>query len=43
MGRSRSRTFPELAGVSLGLFPQENRFRQGIYDLVTNKYVWHLT
>lgn len=37
-GRSRSRTFPELSGVSLWVFPQENRFRQGVYDLVTHKY-----
>lgn len=37
MGRSRSRIYPDLAGVSLGLFPQGNRFRQAVYDLVTNK------
>jgi len=38
MGRSRSRTFPELAGVSLWVFPQENRFRQALYDIVTHKF-----
>lgn len=37
MGRSRSRTFPELSGISLGLFHQENRFRQMVYDTVTNR------
>jgi hypothetical protein len=37
MLRSRSRTFPELSGVSLGLFHQENRFRQMVYDTVTNR------
>lgn len=42
MGRSRSRTFPELSGVSLWVFPQENRFRQALYDLVTNKYFDYL-
>lgn len=39
MGRSRSRTFPELAGVSLGVFTQENRFRQAVYDTVTSRWV----
>lgn len=37
-GRSRSRTFPELSGVSLWLFPQENRFRQAVYDTVTHRW-----
>lgn len=38
MSRTRTRSYPELAGTSLWLFSDSNPFRVKLYSMVTTRY-----